>query len=274
MPSLPRLPCSPRPSSLCPTPHPDCAHLEAEGRHIWNDRPCYKWDEANEFYNYINYYYVVEYEAPAANVNLNGKGWLPYLNGHYYEIVDDSNTVGGSLTYARSKSYALAQSYQDLRGYMGMITSSHENDFVWGLLKSFHLADGSYTDLRIGGTDIGSEGHWRWDGLGLGSGVVRSAVVTALATALAPDGAGDGAGARRRRPTLVSSVPCRAALGPLRCSASPSNSPAQIPTPRNGAPHSSTQPASPSASSPGVLPRRRPPRQQPCRRIRGLQNIA
>jgi hypothetical protein len=115
----------------------------------------------------------VEYEAPSQGLALNDKGWLPYLNGHYYEIVEDAATVVGQLTYAASKRHALSQSYQNLRGYMAMVTSGHENDFVWGLLKSFHLGDSTYTDLRLGGTDLGIEGRWKWDGLGVGWNVVR-----------------------------------------------------------------------------------------------------
>jgi len=71
-------------------------------------------------------------------------------NGHYYEYVNS----GGDITWTDSKSAAAARTFYGSTGYLAVITSQEENDFLKEKLGS---------DAWIGASDQGVEGTWKWD---------------------------------------------------------------------------------------------------------------
>jgi len=72
------------------------------------------------------------------------------VNGHYYQLVTNQ------LSWQNASAAASNSVYLNLQGYLATVTSQAENDFIKSLLQS------DARGVRLGGTDAGTEGQWRW----------------------------------------------------------------------------------------------------------------
>jgi len=71
-------------------------------------------------------------------------------NNHYYEYVNNR----GAITWTASKTAAASRTFYGSTGYLAVITSEEENNFLKEKLGS---------DAWIGASDQGTEGTWIWD---------------------------------------------------------------------------------------------------------------
>lgn len=72
------------------------------------------------------------------------------FNNHYYRVYTTS-----SISWNNAKSQC-----ENQEGYLAVITSSSENDFVWNLAIQNSFPD--YTVVWLGATDSSQEGNWQW----------------------------------------------------------------------------------------------------------------
>lgn len=67
-------------------------------------------------------------------------------SGHWYQRIDTNMSWHDAKTYA-----------ENLGGYLSVVTSQNENDFLWN-----NLAKDTGAFIWLGGTDEAQEGVWKW----------------------------------------------------------------------------------------------------------------
>ncbi len=88
----------------------------------------------------------------AVQVLLNNDPILTYdaATGKFYKV---NSTY---TTFAGAQSTASSQVLNGITGQLAVVRSSYENDLIWAMARNANA------DLWLGGSDVTTEGNWRW----------------------------------------------------------------------------------------------------------------